>query len=254
LLDTGMVFSMIKMDMHLHSRFSDGENTPEEIILHAMRLGYHEIAITDHVRRTTNWLDEFVVEIERLKKLYGNKIKVSSGIEAKVIDLDGNLDAWPDFYRKIDFVFAAFHRIPVGVDKYMKSNEISSNGEAAFANWYKSFMKLLENENAVVIAHPTAILKISGIDVPYEQKVAIAEKAAMYGKIFEINSKYQVPDPILKRLLLDNDVRLLCGSDSHSIRELSERSHSISKCGIEISEVRWKKWTPKSGKIKDGGV
>lgn len=35
-------------DLHLHSRFSDGTFTPEEIVAHGKRLGFAALALTDH--------------------------------------------------------------------------------------------------------------------------------------------------------------------------------------------------------------
>jgi predicted metal-dependent phosphoesterase TrpH len=37
-----------KYDLHIHTRYSDGINTPEEIVRHAKYIGLHGIAITDH--------------------------------------------------------------------------------------------------------------------------------------------------------------------------------------------------------------
>ncbi|PKP54381.1 MAG: metal-dependent phosphoesterase [Candidatus Altiarchaeales archaeon HGW-Altiarchaeales-3] len=38
----------MKFDIHLHSNYSDGANTPEEIIKYAKKIGLAGIAITDH--------------------------------------------------------------------------------------------------------------------------------------------------------------------------------------------------------------
>jgi len=103
-----------KRDLHLHSTFSDGRNTPEEIVEYAILNLYDEIAIVDHVRRTTDWLDNFTIAIERLKRAYQDRIILHSGIEAKVINLQGDIDARADFFPKVDLVLGAFHRIPKG--------------------------------------------------------------------------------------------------------------------------------------------
>ncbi len=115
---------MIRGDMHLHSSFSDGRNTPEEIVREAIRIGYREIAITDHVRRTTDWLDNFCEELSRLEQIYAARIKLYSGIEAKTINLKGDVDACPEFFKKVDLVLGAFHRIPRGEDEYQGPEEI----------------------------------------------------------------------------------------------------------------------------------
>jgi HisJ family histidinol phosphate phosphatase len=209
-----------KSDLHVHSTFSDGHNTPEEIVKHALLNNYEEIAIVDHVRRTTDWLDDFAREIDRLKRVYGNKLKIYSGIEAKVINLEGAIDARPEFFPKVNLVLGAFHRIPKGEGEYLSDDQINTDMDRALEFWFEGFMKLLENRNVHIVAHPTAILKRHNITVSSEMKKLIAQKAADLGKILEVNSKYQVPDAEFLNILRSFDVKLSYGSDSHSIEEM----------------------------------
>ena len=209
-----------KIDLHVHSTFSDGHNTPEEIIKHALLNNYEEIAVVDHVRRTTDWLDDFVREIDRLKCIYRNKLKIYSGIEAKVINLKGDIDARPEFFPKVDLVLGAFHRIPRGEEEYFSEEQMIRDKKGALEFWFKCFMKLLENHNVRIVAHPTAILKRHNITVPAEMKKFIARKAADCGMILEVNSKYQVPDAEFLNILQSHRVKLSFGSDSHSIEEM----------------------------------
>jgi putative hydrolase len=216
----GAIWGIAETDFHLHSTFSDGHNSPEEMVQRAIKAGYREIAITDHVRRTSDWLDEFAAELERLKHVYINKIRLYSGIEAKVIDLMGNIDAQPEFFLKVDLVLGAIHRIPKGQNEYLTDAEIDNDPESALRCWYESMMKLLENMSVDIIAHPDAILKTHSISVPYYLKSIIAKKAAEFHKVFEVNLRYKVPDEEFLRLLKLNEVRLSLGSDSHSIEEI----------------------------------
>jgi len=212
---------MIKEDIHLHSNFSDGKNSIEEMTKMAIKLGLKQIAFPEHVRRDTKWLDQYVAEIERIKKKYP-QIKILSGIEAKVIDLEGNIDAKKEFFKKVDLVFGAFHRIPKGKEEYLTREEIFSNKKRAFKLWYQAMMKLLENKNVKIIAHPTAILKKYKIRVPTFAKEKIAQKAKQYRKIFEINKKYKVPDKVFLKILKRNKIKFVYGSDSHSTKELKK--------------------------------
>ncbi|NQT71761.1 MAG: PHP domain-containing protein [Chloroflexi bacterium] len=211
---------MLKTDMHLHSTFSDGINTPQELVEEAIRLGFVEIAITDHVRKSSDWLDLFSQEINRLKQKYSNKIILHSGIEAKVIDLKGAIDAQSSFFSKVDIVLGAFHRLPIGEGDFWRGNQIAEQKERALGYWFNAMMKLIENENVMIVAHPTAILKRNGVVVPRDLKETIATKAASYGKTFEVNTKYNVPDREFLDLLYHHGVNLVRGSDSHSVEEM----------------------------------
>ncbi|MCD9024752.1 PHP domain-containing protein [Cohnella silvisoli] len=84
---------MMLMDLHLHSNYSDGKNTPEEMIEAAIKIGYEAIALTDHVWKSSTWIPAYSAHLETLKKKYANKITLYSGIEAKVVSLEGDIDA-----------------------------------------------------------------------------------------------------------------------------------------------------------------
>jgi len=212
---------MIKEDIHLHSDFSDGEGSIEEMTLEAIKLGLKQIAFTEHVRRNTEWVDKYVAEIKRIKKKYP-QIKVCSGIEAKVIDLKGNIDAKKEFFKKVDLVLGAFHRIPRGKEEYLEKEEILSDKKRTFELWYQAMMNLLENKNVDIIAHPTAILKKYGIRLPNRAKENIAKKAKRFNKTLEVNKKFKVPNREFLKILKKNKVKFSYGSDSHSIEEFKK--------------------------------
>jgi len=207
--------------MHLHSNFSDGENSIEEMTEAAIKLGLKQIAFTEHVRRSTKWLDKFVKEIKKVQKKIP-QVKIYSGIEAKVTDLEGNIDAKKSFFKKVDLVLGAFHRIPKGRRVYLSEEEILVNKKLALSFWYRAMMKVLENKNVNIIAHPTAILKRYKIRLPNQIKEKIAKKTKKFKKTFEINKKFKVPDKTFLKILKDQKVNFVYGSDSHNVGELKQ--------------------------------
>ena len=44
----------MKCDLHVHTTFSDGENTPEEMVLSAISLGLDTIGFSDHAYMERN--------------------------------------------------------------------------------------------------------------------------------------------------------------------------------------------------------
>ena len=55
---------MIKQDFHVHTTYSDGNNSPEEMILAAIDKGMAKIGISDH---SYTWVDEtYCVPKERI--------------------------------------------------------------------------------------------------------------------------------------------------------------------------------------------
>ncbi|MCK4306964.1 PHP domain-containing protein [candidate division WOR-3 bacterium] len=208
---------MMKEDRHIHSNFSDGLNSPEEIVKTAISTEYEKICIVDHVREDTKWVPDFTHEILRLKKKYGSKIEIFSGIEAKVINLKGDLDL-PKDIDKIDFIYSAFHRIPAEEREYLPSREISVNKSMALALWFTAMKAVLKNPIPNVIAHPGAILYDHGVYIPTKVIDTLIKEGK--NKIFEINLRHRAPRGKLLSKLLDGKFKIFYGSDSHSVDEL----------------------------------
>ncbi len=207
---------MMKEDMHIHSNFSDGLNFPEEIVTTAISIGYEKICIVDHVREGTKWVSDFANEVLRLKEKYGSKIEIHSGIEAKVIDLRGNLDLPSDF-RAVDFVLAAYHRIPRGAREYLSPQEITTDKERALNLWATGMREVLNNPYVNVIAHPTAIM--CKYNIPISEDI-IDSILGFSDKCFEINLQHRVPRGKFLAKLLQGKFKISYGSDAHSIDEL----------------------------------
>ena len=172
-------------DLHIHSSYSDGVNTPEEIVLAGIELGYAEIAVCDHVRATTDWFDSFYAEMERLKKKYEGRITVYSAVEAKVTP--EGLDIRPEFYLA-DYVFAALHTFP--------------------GDKVEAFKVMLESP-ADGIVHPFRGLSD-------KEAREIIPLLLEYGKPLEVSAKYFSEH----YESLKGRVPLFVGSDSHSVEEM----------------------------------
>lgn len=76
-------------NIHTHTTFSDGKNTPEEMILRALKLGFSSIGISDHSETAFDshycmaysQYDDYRKTVGALKDLYGDQIDVLCGIE-----------------------------------------------------------------------------------------------------------------------------------------------------------------------------
>ena len=104
----------IRGDLHMHSTWTDGQATIEEMALAAKARGLKYIAMTDHSKRVTmvNGLDEARIrkqweEIDRLnERLTG--ITVLKGVEVDILER-GGLDLSDDVLKEADWVNASIH-------------------------------------------------------------------------------------------------------------------------------------------------
>ena len=88
-------------DLHMHSTFSDGKHSPEEMILEGIRRGLTRIGISDHSYLETDDSgmpqgseEAYQREMRRLKEKYAGKIEVCCGLER---DYYSEIDAGYDY-------------------------------------------------------------------------------------------------------------------------------------------------------------
>ena len=77
-----------KQNLHTHSSYCDGKDTPEELVLYAIKAGFSSIGFSGHISPKnikvfgyTSDLDGYIKEIRRLQDKYGDKIRIYLGAE-----------------------------------------------------------------------------------------------------------------------------------------------------------------------------
>lgn len=218
------------MDLHIHSTFSDGRNTPEEIVQYAIAGGMRVIMIVDHVRRSSDWNARFSKEIHRLRMKYGNRIAIFSGFEAKFLSTNGDLDITEEQRSHADFVLAAFHRTP----------SVRHGISFDLAAWARTILAGCKARTFDILAHPLGILHRLGIAVepPAVTEVCAALKASNCR--FEFNAKHLI-EPKISGKALASHVEIAVASDAHSVSEIGR------ECGVgqEVLSRLVAAWRPK---------
>ena len=104
----------IRGDLHMHSTWSDGRDSMEDMVAACAALGYEYVAITDHSEgaaalRTVraDELERQREEIARLRERYP-LMTVLHGIEVDILD-DGRLDFPDHLLEPLDIVLASLH-------------------------------------------------------------------------------------------------------------------------------------------------
>ena len=82
-------------DYHMHTNWTDGNNTSYEMYERASKLGLKSILFSEHARKSSeDWFYKFANEIRLLPK---SPCQALVGVEAKVVDFDGNIE-WQKTY------------------------------------------------------------------------------------------------------------------------------------------------------------
>jgi DNA polymerase (family X) len=214
----------IKGTFHMHTIYSDGSNTIEEMAESARNMGLNYIGISDHSRsafyaRGLN-RDEIMRQLEEIDKL-NNKYEdfhIFKGIESDILP-DGALDYEDDILKLFDFVIASVH----------------SNFKLEKDKMTERLVNAIKNRYTTMLGHPTGRILLARKE--YNLDIyAVIDAASEYSKIIEINS-----DP--HRLDLDwrylkyakeKGVLMSINTDAHNLLGL----HNI-QFGIGIARKGW---------------
>ena len=209
--------SDIKGDLHVHSNWSDGHNTIEEIALAARALGYEYLNISDHSAssKIANGLSEkrlldHIKEIERLNESIEG-IRIFSGTECD-IHPDGTLDYSDELLEQLDIVVVAVHGSVEQDSKTMTQRIVAA----------------LENKNVHVLAHPTG--RKFGQRLPFMMDMEkIMDTALEHGKVLEINSSPQRLDLNDKFAMMarERGIKLAINTDTHSLEQFSNIRYGV---------------------------
>jgi DNA polymerase (family 10) len=200
----------VKGDLHVHTNWSEGLHTIQEMAETARLLGREYIAICDHSKGipiahglSEERILEQIKEIEKINRDFDD-FTILPGIEAN-IDSKGNLDISNSVLKELDIVVASIHS-GFKQDETQMTNRI---------------LTAIHNDHVTIIGHPTG--RLLNKREPYHVNLPKIFQAASDQKVLlEINA---YPD----RLDLsdidcfkarDYHVRFSLGSDAHSKEDL----------------------------------
>jgi DNA polymerase (family X) len=209
---------------HVHTNFSDGAHSLENMVGAAVKLGLQYIGISDHSRSAFYAGGLKIEDIEKQHRLIDELNKkyapfyIFKGIESDIL-LDGRLDYPDDILGSFDFVIAAIH----------------SNFNMAVDEMTGRIKKALQNSYTTMLAHPTGRLLLAR--EPYAVNIReIIDTAALNGKVLELNANPQRLDLDWRNCIYARKkaVKISINPDAHQLSGLSDISF-----GIKIARKGW---------------
>ena len=224
-------------DYHVHCNYNDhsaSDLTIKNIIAWAEKIGLRVIALTEHVRRTSDWIPRYLDEIRAetaAAAASSNKLKVIPGFEAKILR-DGSIDCCEE-YSKDYFIVASFHTI---------------YGEKRI--WIEALKSAIQNPDVDVIGH---LAPEPTFDLNDEELSELASLIFSNHKIIELNAKYHRPPPRWLLKFKEHNIRFHLGSDAHSLEEIGNFSRISDLIAIVHDNVKSNNYNDGSSGNGGGG-
>ncbi|HVG07888.1 MAG TPA: DNA polymerase/3'-5' exonuclease PolX [Thermoanaerobaculia bacterium] len=226
LIETGDM----RADLHMHSIWSDGRQTIEEMVEACAARGYEYMVISDHskVLAMTNGLDAYRLreqwkEIDEVRARHP-EIRILRSMEVDIL-ADGSLDLEDEMLAGLDLVLVSLH----------------SRFDLPEAQQTERVLRALEHPEVNVFCHPTArmINRRKGAEMDLD---LIFRRAAELGVAMELNSspnRLDLRDDHL-RLARGMGCRFVINTDSHRTSELDLMRYGIDqarRAGLEPRHV-----------------
>lgn len=216
--------SDLRGDVHMHSTWSDGRVSLEEMVAACAARGYEYMAITDHSKALAmvEGLDAAKLrrqweEIDRVRAAYPG-IRILKGMEVDILR-DGALDLEDELLEALDVVVIAVHSF-FGLERARQTARV---------------LRALSHPRAMIFGHPTGrILNRRGpINVDIDE---ILHACAEFGVAVEVNShpkRLDLRDAHLWRAR-ELGVPVVVTTDAHRPGDLD-----LARYGIEQARRAW---------------
>ena len=211
--------------LHVHSTWSDGQNTIRELVEACIARGLAYLGLTDHSKiaayaggLTEEDLLRQHEEIDRLNEEYAGRIRILKGTECDILR-DGSLDYADDVLASLDFVVASIHSL------FNLPPEEQT----------RRMLRAISNPYVDIIGHPTGriLLGREGYTLDVE---AVIDTAAEHGVCIEINahpSRLDLDWRYLHRAR-DKGMKIPINPDAHVIDGLDDMRY-----GVGIARKGW---------------
>lgn len=211
--------------LHVHSIWSDGQNTIRELVEACIARGFAYLGITDHSKAAAyaGGLNEEDLrrqhaEIDALKREFAGRLYILKGTECDILK-DGSLDYADEVLASLDFVVASIH------SQFNLSTEEQT----------KRMLRAIANPYVDIIGHPTGRILLSREGYTLDME-AVIDAAAAHGVCIEINahpSRLDLDWRFLRRAR-DKGIKIPVDPDAHALVGLDDMRY-----GIGVARKGW---------------
>ncbi|MBO6054775.1 MAG: histidinol-phosphatase [Oscillospiraceae bacterium] len=252
-------------DFHVHSTFSDGSGTPEEVVQAAVRLGLTRLGFADHgyapydldCCMRQEWIPLYLEQIHSLSARYAEKLEIYCGVEQDIFS--------PQSTEPFDYVIGSVHYLHLDgtyIPVDYREQDLLTAADRFFGGdcmclaeeYFRTVSDVYDATRCDLIGHFDLINKLNRGNRFFDEEdpryisawKAAADRLLPCGVPFEINTGAMArgyrtvpyPGSAIMRYLADNGARFVLTSDSHSPDSLCfafhEQRSAAERMGAEL--------------------
>ena len=207
----------LKGDLHMHSTWSDGKASIEEMARACMARGYEYMAMSDHSPAlamvqglTPERAPEQWTEIDLVQKGLDG-ITIFKSLEVDILR-DGSLDMTDEVLEALDLVIVSVHSL-MDMDRGTMTDRV---------------IRAMQHPSVDIVGHPTG--RLLGRREPFELDVeAVLQAASELDVAVEINANPNRLDlnEVHARRARELGVKVVINTDAHSVQRLDHISYGV---------------------------
>lgn len=222
------VQALRRIDLHLHTHFSDGTSSLDDVVRVAQNKGLKYTAITDHYsafqelprRMTPGTLRAYLQAFEG--------VNAFKGLEVEVLD-DGTVSMAPPTKTAFDLILGGLH-IVQGIRFWGDATPILH--PPGFVEAVRVVLiTAMESRLLDVIAHvtwlPPSIHHMTGDLLDAAWADSVVDAASDFGVAIELSGAWRVPNEAFVERCVHHGVKLSLGSDAHTLQTIGNTRYGV---------------------------
>lgn len=258
-------------NLHTHSYYCDGKNSPEEMVLSAIDNNFNSLGISSHgpVNEETYWnikhnkIEEYIEVVNRLKEKYKDKIEIFLGMELDYIPGIGFTDLCMSLMKRLDYYIGSVHylgtfkngvrwTVDYDIDELLRGIDESFKGNCrkAVEQYYETISEMSEKFQPPIIGHLDLFNKNNKNNILFDERedwyVEAVKKCLNVIKntssVIEINTggiarnytKEQYPSTLILKMIKERNIPVIVNSDAHTTGGIACKFNDMYKLTSDI--------------------
>jgi len=215
------MYKILFQDNHIHSTYSDGQNTLADIFEYNNLHDKLDLIISDHIDKNTKWFQKYIKKIKELRQKYPD-FSVKIGCEVKIIDNKGELNTTKNILNSAEIILGSVHHFP-GIK--------TLNQQELLIKEYELTKLLAQNKKIHILAHPFSMCaRFYQLDPPMKYIKEIYQLCLKNKIKFEYSHKHALKNirTFVKQEIAKGNIKNFSfGSDAHDLKEIGDSAFKL---------------------------